>query len=196
MQQAMMAHVNEHLGFEDRKQIEQQLGMPLPPQKDETGEEVPMDPEVEARLSPLLAQAAQQLLQQNQQQAQQQQAQQQAQDPIVQMQMQELQIKAQEQQRKATKDQTDAQLKMQQLQIEQQRIAAQQQTAQEQQKAELLKAAVTSARDKEFQTATMAIDVLKHMSDKHAEEQLRAMQERIQTRQQQQRQQKPVKEER
>ena len=196
MQSAMMAHINEHLGFEYRKQIEQQLGMPLPPQKDENGEDVNMDPQVEARLAPLLAQAAQQLLQRNQQQVQQQQAQQQAQDPIVQMQMQELQIKAQEQQRKATKDQTDAQLKMQQMQIEQQRIAAQQQTAQEQQKTELLKAAVSSARDKEFQTATMAIDVLKHMSDKHAEEQLRAMQERIQTRQQQQRQQKPVKEER
>lgn len=198
MQQAMMAHINEHLGFEYRKQIEQQLGMPLPPQKDESGEDVNMDPQVEARLAPLLAQAAQRLFQQNMQEAQQQQAQQQAQDPIVQMQMQELQIKAQEQQRKAAKDQVDAQLKMQQLQIEQQRIAAQQQTAQEQQKAELLKTAVASARDKEFQTATMAIDVLKHMSDKHAEDQLRAMQERIQTRQQQAQQQrqsqKPVKE--
>ena len=30
MQQAMMAHINEHLGFEYRRQIEQQLGMPLP----------------------------------------------------------------------------------------------------------------------------------------------------------------------
>ena len=196
MQQAMMAHINEHLGFEYRKQIEQQLGMPLPPQTDEAGEEIPMDPQVEARLSPLLAQAAQRLLQQNMQQAQQQQAQEQMQDPIVQMQMQELQLKAQEQQRKAAKDQADVQLKMQQQQIERERIAAQQQTAQGQQQAELLKTAVSSARDKEFQTATMAIDVLKHMSDKHAEEQLRAMQERIQTRQQQQRQQKPVNEER
>jgi hypothetical protein len=89
MQSAMMSHINEHLGFEYRKQIEETLGMQLPPQTDESGEEVQMSPEVEARLSPMLAQAAQQLLQKNQQEAQQAQQQQQAQDPIVQMQMQE-----------------------------------------------------------------------------------------------------------
>ena len=122
LQQAMMAHINEHLGFEYRKQIEQQLGMNLPPQKDESGEDINMDPEVEARLAPMLAMAAQRLLQGNQAQAAQQQAQQQAQDPLVQMQQQELQIKQQEVQRKAQKDQTDAQLKMQQIQIENKRI--------------------------------------------------------------------------
>ena len=89
IQSAMMNHMNEHLGFEYRKQIEQQLGMNLPAQKDDSGEDANMTPEVEARLSPLLAQAAQQLLQMNQQEAQQQQAQQQAQDPLVQMQQQE-----------------------------------------------------------------------------------------------------------
>jgi hypothetical protein len=52
MQSAMMAHINEHLGFEYRKQIEQQLGMSLPPQTDESGEDVQMSPEVEARLAP------------------------------------------------------------------------------------------------------------------------------------------------
>ena len=76
LQQAMMAHINEHLGFEYRKQIEQQLGVPLPPQTDENGDDVPMDPQVEARLAPMLAQAAQRLLQQNQSQQAQQQAQQ------------------------------------------------------------------------------------------------------------------------
>jgi len=128
---AMMAHINEHLGFEYRKQIELQLGFNLPPQHDESGEETPMNPEVEARLTPMLAQAAQRLLQQNQAQAAQQQAQQQAQDPIIQMQMQELQLKAQEQQRKAQKDQMDAQLRAQQLQTEQARIASQAQIERE-----------------------------------------------------------------
>jgi hypothetical protein len=85
--------------------------MQLPPQTDESGEEVQMSPEVEARLSPMLAQAAQQLLQKNQQEAQQAQAQQQAQDPIVQMQMQELQIKQGELQIK----QKEAQLKEKKL---------------------------------------------------------------------------------
>jgi len=128
LQQTMMAHVNEHIGFEYRNQIAQQMGMSLPPQQmDAMGEEEDegMTPEMEAKLAPMMAKAAQQLLQQNQQQAKQQQAAQQAQDPLIQMQQQELQLKAQEQQRKATKDQTDAQLKLRQLQIEEERIKAQ-----------------------------------------------------------------------
>lgn len=186
MQQAMMAHINEHLGFEYRKQIEQQLGMSLPPQKDESGEEINMSPEVEARLAPLLAQAAQRLVQQNTQQVQAVQAQQQAQDPIVQMQQQELQIKAAEQQRKAQKDQADAALKAAQLQIERDRIAAQQQTSERQQRTDLVKVAATMRNDRETDTANMVVDVLKHLSNKSAEEQLRNMQMRMQERQRQQ----------
>ena len=132
LQAAMQAHINEHLGFGYRVEIEKQLGMNLPPQTDEAGEDIHMDPEVEARLAPLLAQAAQQLLQMNQGQAQQQQAAKQAQDPLIQMQQQELQIKAQEQQRKAAKDQADNQLKASQQQIERDRIASQQQIAEKQ----------------------------------------------------------------
>lgn len=117
LQQAMMAHINEHLGFAYRVEVEKQLGFTLPPQADASGEDVHIDPEVEARLAPLLAQAAQQLLQQNQAQAAQQQALQQAQDPIVQMQMQELQLKAQDNQRKAEKDKADILLKAKELDI-------------------------------------------------------------------------------
>lgn len=122
LQAAMQAHINEHLGFGYRVEIEKQLGMNLPPQKDASGEDINMDPEVEARLAPLLAQAAQRLLQMNQAQAQQQQAQQQAQDPMVQMQQAELQIKQQDLQRKAQKDQSDAQLKAAQIEIEKARV--------------------------------------------------------------------------
>jgi hypothetical protein len=125
IQAAMLNHITEHLGMEYRKQIEQQLGMSLPTQKDEAGEDANMSPEVEARLSPLLAQAAQQLLQMNQKEMQQQQAQQQAQDPIVQMQQQELQLKQGELERKKTKDVIDAQLKQEQMQIERERIQTQ-----------------------------------------------------------------------
>lgn len=122
LQAAMMAHINEHLGFEYRKQIEQQLGMNLPPQHDESGEETHMLPEIEEKLSPMLAQAAQRLMAQNQAQAQQQQAQQQAQDPLIQMQQQELQIKQSEQQRKVQKDQQEFALKQRQQDIEVMRI--------------------------------------------------------------------------
>jgi hypothetical protein len=185
MQSAMMSHINEHLGFEYRKQIEQTLGMQLPPQTDESGEEVQMSPEVEARLSPMLAQAAQQLLQKNQQEAQQAQAQQQAQDPIVQMQMQELQLKAQENQRKAAKDQADNAIKAAQLQVERDRIQTQQATDDKRIKMDAVKMAAQMQEDKQRHMMDMSVDVLKQLSNKSAEEQLRAMQERIQMRQRQ-----------
>jgi hypothetical protein len=183
MQQAMMAHINEHLGFEYRKQIEQQLGMQLPAQTDESGEEVQMSPEVEARLSPMLAQAAQQLLQKNQGEAQQQQAQQQAQDPIVQMQQQELQLKAQENQRKAAKDQADNAIKAAQLQIERERIQTQQSTDDKRIKMDAVKTAVQMQSAAQQDMMHMGVDVLKQLSNKSHEEQLRQMQERIQMRQ-------------
>jgi hypothetical protein len=124
IQAAMMAHINEHLGYAYRVEIEKQLGMELPPEKDVDGEVMEMDPEVEKRLAPMLAQAAQRLLQQNQAEAQQQKAQQMQQDPIIQMQQQELQLKAAEQKRKETKDMTDAQFKVQQLQLEKAKLQA------------------------------------------------------------------------
>ena len=165
MQAAMMAHVNEHLGFAYRIEIEKQLGMELPPQNDESGDPIPMDPQVEARLAPMLAQAAQRLLAQNKGQAQQQQAQQQAQDPIIQMQQQELQLKQQEQQRKAAKDQADYQLDMQRLQLEQKRIETQAQTAAAQQKNDLLKSAAQMSATRKQNLMNTGVDVLKHMSD-------------------------------
>lgn len=163
LQAAMMSHINEHLGFEYRKQIEQQLGQALPPQKDESGEDVNMDPRVEAQLAPLLAQAAQRLLQQNQAQVQQQQAQQQMQDPLVQMQMQELQIKAQDQQRKAAKDQMDGQLKAAQMQIERERMMAQAQIEEKKLQIDAAKAATTATNDRQKLMSSLSVDVLKHL---------------------------------
>ena len=154
---ALSAHVAEHLGMQYRVQIEQRLGMALPPQLNESGDPNYMDPEVEAKLAPMLAQAAQQLLAQSQQAAQQAQAQQQAQDPLIQMQQQELQIKAAEQQRKVQKDQTDAQLKASQQQIERERIATQAQL-------DMAKTTVQAHQEKERNT----LEVAKHEKEVHA----------------------------
>ena len=118
IQAAMMAHISEHVGFGYRQKIEQQLGMPLPPEDEN------LPPEIEMALSGMMAQAAQQVLQQNQAQAAQQQAQQQAQDPMVQMQQQELQIKQQEVQIKAQKLQVDAAAQADKLELEKQKISA------------------------------------------------------------------------
>ena len=164
MQGAMMAHINEHLGFEYRRQIEQQLGMTLPPRQDENGEETNMDPEVEVRLSPMLAQAAQQLLAKNQGEAAQKQAQQQAQDPLVQLQQQELQIKAEEQKRKAAKDQADNALKAAQMQLEKQRIDNQNAQAEKRDKIDAIKAATQMQNDRQSEMTRLSVDVLKHLS--------------------------------
>ena len=116
IQAAMMAHVAEHVGFAYRQKIEQQLGMPLPPEGDK------MAPQVEIALSGMMAQAAAQVLQQSQAQAQQQQAQQQAQDPLLQLQQQELQLRQQEVQTKGQEVTGKLQIEEKRLQLDQQRL--------------------------------------------------------------------------
>jgi len=119
IQAAALAHINEHIAFEYRKQIEEQAGVDLPA----PDEELPKEMEVE--ISRLAAKAADQLLQKNQAEVQQQQAQAQQQDPIVQMQQQELQLKAQEVQIKAEKTQADIQLDQAKLELEKAKLESQ-----------------------------------------------------------------------
>jgi hypothetical protein len=171
LQAAMMAHINEHLGFAYRVEIEKQMGSALPPQKDEMGDDNHMDPQLEAQLAPILAKAAQQLLQKHQGEVAQEQAQQQAQDPIIQMQQQELQLKAQEQQRKATKDQTDAQFKAEQLKLDQARVSIDAAKADKQQKNDLVKSAAQIEANKQQHLIKTGSDMLKHMSTQQAQKQ-------------------------
>lgn len=123
MQAAMMAHINEHVAFAYRKQIEDTAGVPYPAPNQ------PMTPDMEVQVSRLAAAAAQQLLQGKQQQAQQQQIQQQLQDPLIQMQQQELQIKQEELQLKKQKLLLEAVNHADKTDIEQQRIESQTQIA-------------------------------------------------------------------
>jgi len=125
IQAAAMAHMNEHIAFEYRKQIETQLGLPMP-SEDENAE---MAPEVAAKVAQMAAQAAERLLQKNQSEAQQQQAQQQMQDPVLQMQMKEMQLKEKEVEIKEKKLQADSAAKADQLDIERERIASQERMA-------------------------------------------------------------------
>ena len=118
-QAALMAHVTEHVGFAYRQQIEQQLGLALPP----TEQNLP--PQVEQALSTMMAQAAQQVLMQNQAQAAQQQAAQQMQDPLVQMQMKELELREKELGIKAQKVAIDAAAASDRLELDQQKVAGQ-----------------------------------------------------------------------
>ena len=80
IQNALQAHVAEHLAYQYRIEVEKMMGTQLPdPEKE-------LPPEVEYSLSGLVAEAGDKLLQKNQAEAQQQQAQQQAQDPVLQIQ--------------------------------------------------------------------------------------------------------------
>jgi hypothetical protein len=115
---SLQAHIAEHLGFQYRQQIEEKLGVELPPPNEELPEEI------EVNLARLVADAGTQLTQAHQQQAAQQQAQQKAQDPVLQLQQAELQVKAQEVQRKTQKDAQDAELRKAELQRKMQKDLA------------------------------------------------------------------------
>lgn len=90
IQAAIMTHVYEHVAFQYRAKVEQQLGATLPAPNTQ------LPPMVEAQLSKLVAQAATQLLTVNKSQQAQQQAQQQLQDPTIQIQMKEVAVKEKE----------------------------------------------------------------------------------------------------
>ena len=154
---AAMAHVNEHVAFEYRKQIEMAMGMALP--SEEQNKQV--SPELADQIAMLAAQASQQLLQRDQQAAQQQQAQQKMQDPVVQMQMQELELRKKDLDLKAEKQAADAAAKADQIEIEKSRIAAQKEIA-----AMQVGATAAAARDKaqkqqQTEGMRMGIDIAK-----------------------------------
>ena len=146
---SLQAHIAEHTGFQYRKQIEERLGVTLPPPDEELPESI------EYELSRLLADAGKQLTQAHQQQAAQAQAQQQMQDPLFQLQQAELQVKQADVQRKAQKDQADLQLAAKKLQIqeveamakikaEDKRTSSQEAQANERIKAEFIKTAINA----------------------------------------------------
>jgi hypothetical protein len=159
---AMLAHINEHMAFKYRLDVEKMIGSSLPPTT-EKGEEHPEIPkEMADQIAIAAAQATQQLVMQQQQAAQQQAAQQQLQDPVIQMQMQELQLKQQELQLKAQKQQLEAAEKDARIRIEQDRIEAQKEIA-----AMQVAANSAAARDKlnkqtEIDGVRIGLDAAKH----------------------------------
>jgi hypothetical protein len=139
IQAAVTAHINEHLAFQYRKEVEASIGLLLPTKEQSEN----MDPATAAQVAQLTAQASQRLAQQAQAAVAQQQAQQKAQDPIIQMQMQELQLKMEDLKLKAQKQAADVAAKADQLRIEEARIAAQKEIA-----AMQVGATAAAARDK------------------------------------------------
>ena len=185
IQAAAMAHVNEHIAFEYRKQIELSMGMPLP-DKEQSKQ---VSPELADKIAMMAAQASAQLTQKNQQEAQQQAAQAQQQDPVVQIQQQELQLKQEELKLKQEKQKIDAAAKADQLRIEQSRIEAQKEIARMQVDASSATARERVAKQQETDGARMGIDIAKQKAQM-AQQQYSAMLNR----QKQQQQPKQTKE--
>jgi len=166
MQAAMLAHINEHVGFQYRLEIEKRMGIPIP--FEDQNKQVP--PEMADTIAIMAAEAAQQLFTQNSQEAKQQQAQQQMQDPIVQMQMQELQIKMEDLKLKQQKQALDAAAKADQIRVEESRIAAQKEIA-------AMQVGATAAANKdrlskqmELDGARLGVDVAKHRAQLAAQQ--------------------------
>jgi len=113
---SLQAHIAEHLGFSYRKQMEERLGVQLPPPDE------PLPEDVEVQLSRLVADGGRQLAQQHQQQAAQQQAQQQAADPLFQLEQSKVKVQEMEVTRKAQRDQTDAQIAAAKIAMDKERV--------------------------------------------------------------------------
>lgn len=153
---AMMSHIQEHIGYAYRQQMEEMIGVPIPFSEED---DYDLPEEVELQIARLAAPAAQKLLQMSQSQVAQQQAQQAAQDPLVQIQQQELAIKQQDSATKQQKVQIDAQAKAEQLRIEQERIASQERIAAMQNQAKVEKDRTQLAMQSEIEHTKLAVDI-------------------------------------
>ena len=170
IQAAMLAHINEHVGFQYRLEIEKRMGMSIP--QEDQNKQVP--PEMADHIALMAAEAAQQLFQQNTQEAQQQAAQQQMQDPIIQMQMQELQIKMEDLKLKQQKQAMDAAAKADQIRVEEARIAAQKEIAAMQVAANSAAKRDQLNKQMEAEGVRMGIDAAKHRAQMAVQQAQRA----------------------
>ena len=163
------AHIREHLGFQFRAQVEQELGVPLPPM------DQPLPQDIEKRLSVLVADAADQLLGKKQQQAQAEQQAQQQQDPIIQQREREIAIREQDVQRKAQADAAKMGLEQQKLAAKQQKDAVDAQIKMEQlQTDKMVDMAELSLEQAELQAKTdLEQDKLEAEGYKYAMDQLK-----------------------
>ena len=87
IQNAISAHITEHVAFQYRKEVEMQMGVPMP------DEDKPLPEDVEEQLSKVTADAAAKVLQKSQAEIAQQEAMQKSQDPLTIMQHKAMALK-------------------------------------------------------------------------------------------------------
>ena len=159
IQAAMLAHINEHIAFEYRRQVEEQVGMELPAPNEE------MSQEMEVAVSRLAARGAEKLFQKNQAEVAQQQAQAQMQNPLTQIQMQELQIKQGDLERKKQKDIMDAAAKADQIEVERLRIEKQAEAEGAKLGVQIAKARAEGAAKNEAEGIKLGLDMGRTMKE-------------------------------
>jgi monoamine oxidase len=123
IQGAMIEHITEHVALQYRKEVEKQLGVPLPAEDELLPEDVERD------LAPAISQAAQQVLRNDQAEMAEKKAKEAQQDPLTQIQQRELALKEAEFQHKREVDlaklQSEAMNKEAQRELERDRIESQ-----------------------------------------------------------------------
>lgn len=166
IQNAMAAHITEHVAMAYRKQLEQQLGVPLP------ADDEPLPEDVEIELSRLTAMAAGKLLQKNKSEAAQQAAQQAAQDPLTQIQKKELEIKDFEAKSRADlaskKLELDTMKALDNSELQRERLAAENQREGARLGVRVAGDLVNATRQDKNEGVRMGIDIAKQLSASHA----------------------------
>lgn len=164
IQGALTEHITEHVAFQYRKEIEAQLGAPLP------DPDLPLPEDVEFNLASTIAQAAAKLLQKGQAEAQAQESAKEAQNPLTQIQQRELALKEAEfkhkQQFDMAKLQADQQSKQATIETEKERIESQ-----EKQEGARLGVKIATEKDKLNKKETLegvklGVEIAKSISDK------------------------------
>ena len=121
IQNAMAAHIAEHVAFQYRKEIEGQLGVPMP------SEDEPLPQDVEEQLSKLTAEASAKVLNKSKAEVAQQEAKEQQQNPLTVIQQKEMALKeaefAHKQQMDMAKIKLDAEQKQKDQQIDLAKVA-------------------------------------------------------------------------
>jgi hypothetical protein len=163
IQAAATAHITEHVAFQYRKEIEEQLGVALPP------EDQPLPEDIEVQLSRAVAAAAAKLFQKSAAEAAQQQAQKEAQNPLTQIQMKELELKETELQHRIQMDvaklQLDAAAKDGNLEVQRERIAAESQRAGAQMSIKVAADAAAADRADRREGARMGLEIAKELAN-------------------------------
>ena len=159
---AIVEHVTEHVALQYRKEVEKQLGVPLPES------EVLLPEDVERDLAPLIAQAAEKVLQKDQAEAAQKQSQEEQQNPLTQIQQREIALKEAEFNHKREMDmaklQAEIQNKEASREVELERISSQ-----ERQEGARLGVRVASEKDKldreeQMEGVKLGVEIAKSIS--------------------------------